>query len=73
MSRFRRVLLALSLVLASLVAGSARAAEALDVRLGDAIVPTFQQVRLKLDPDKRSYSGRVQVELRVARATDTLR
>ena len=73
MSRFRRVLLALSLVLASLVAGSARAAEALDVRLGDAIAPTFQQVRLKLDPDKRSYSGRVQVELRVARATDTLR
>ena len=68
-------------ILAVLVAGlslaalsaPARADEAPDVRLGRDVVPGFQLVRLKLDPDKRSYSGSVHVELRVERATDTLR
>ncbi len=44
-----------------------------DVRLGRDIAPRFQAVKLRLDPDKRSYSGSVRVELDVARATDTLR
>jgi alanyl aminopeptidase len=47
--------------------------EAPDVRLGRDVVPTFQGVRLRLDPDKRSYSGSVHVELKVANATDTIR
>src|SRR5262249_23002270 len=72
---------AVSRVLAALVTGlslaalsaPARAKEAPDVRLGRDVVPGFQRVRLKLDPDKRSYSGSVHVELKVARATDTLR
>jgi alanyl aminopeptidase len=51
----------------------ARAEEAPDVRLGRDVAPRFQAVHLRLDPDKRSYSGRVRVELQVARATDTLR
>ena len=72
MSRFTRVRLALSLFLLC-IAGGVHAAEALDVRLGDAIVPTFQRVQLKLDPDKRNFAGSVRVELRVARASDTLR
>jgi len=49
------------------------AAEGLDVRLGRDVVPTFQQVRLKLDPDKRSYTGSVHVELDVLVPTDTVR
>jgi alanyl aminopeptidase len=51
----------------------ARAAEAPDVRLGRNINPTFQLVKLKLDPDKRSFTGTVHVELKVANATDTVR
>ncbi len=70
----RRALCCASLLLAGLGAAPAtRAAEALDVRLGRDVVPTFQQVRLKLDPDKRSYSGRVHVELDVLVPTDTVR
>jgi alanyl aminopeptidase len=51
----------------------ARAEETPDVRLGRDVVPTFQRVRLHLDPDKRSYSGLVHVELKVANATDMVR
>ncbi len=73
MSRCHRVLLVLVAFLVLAVAAPAHAAQALDVRLGDAIAPTFQRILLKLDPDKRSYTGSVEVALRVARATDTLR
>jgi alanyl aminopeptidase len=52
---------------------AAAAPEAPDVRLGRDVVPRFQSVRLKLDADKRSYSGGVRVELDVLRATDTVR
>jgi alanyl aminopeptidase len=48
-------------------------ADAPDVRLGRDVVPTFQRVQLRLDPDKRSYSGSVHVELKVASASDTIR
>ena len=66
------------LAVAALAAGlllvrGALAAEALDVRLGSDVVPRFQLVRLKLDPDKRSYTGSVHVELNVVRAVDTVR
>jgi alanyl aminopeptidase len=52
---------------------ASRAEEAPDVRLGRDVVPTFQLVRLKLDPDKRSFTGSVHVELKVAKATDQIR
>src|SRR5262249_58691699 len=47
--------------------------EALDVRVGQDVQPTFQRVRLRLDPDKRTYSGSVHVDLKVANATDSVR
>jgi len=50
-----------------------RSDEAPDVRLGRDVVPTFQRVQLRLDPDKRSYSGSVHVELAVAKPTDRVR
>ena len=52
---------------------AARAAETADVRLGRDVLPTFQRVQLKLDPDKRSFSGSVHVELKVGKRTDTIR
>ena len=69
------VLIAACLTLAplSITRGQESSSEAPDVRLGRDVVPTFQRVRLKLDPDKRSYSGLVHVELKVANATDTVR
>jgi alanyl aminopeptidase len=50
-----------------------RAEEAPDVRLGRDVVPTFQSIRLKLDADKRNYSGATHTELRVAKATALVR
>ncbi|HEV2106032.1 MAG TPA: M1 family aminopeptidase, partial [Candidatus Eisenbacteria bacterium] len=49
-------------------APAARAADTPDVRLGHDVVPTFEHVRLHLDPDKRVYTGSVHVELDVRRA-----
>ena len=68
-------LLAACLALAPLPPARAQEAakDAPDVRLGRDVVPTFQRLRLRLDPDKRSYSGLVHVELKVANATDTIR
>jgi alanyl aminopeptidase len=68
-----RTVAALAACLALTLPPAARAAETPDVRLGRDVVPTFQRVRLHLDPDKRSYSGSVHVELKVASATDTVR
>lgn len=68
-----RRLVPVLLIVAALVPVAHAADEAPDVRLGRDVVPTFQRIRLRLDPDKRSYSGAVRVELAVARATDTVR
>ena len=50
-----------------------RAEEAPDVRLGSDVNPTFQLVKLKLDPDKRSFTGSVHVDLKISKTTDTIR
>jgi aminopeptidase N len=68
----RTLALAVACVLVAPPAAT-RADEAPDVRLGRDVLPTFQLVRLKLDPDKRSFTGSVHVELKVAKATDTIR
>jgi alanyl aminopeptidase len=75
MSARAAALLAACLVLASFPPARAEEAakEPVDIRLGRDVVPTFQRLRLRLDPDKRSYSGLVHVELRVTNATDTIR
>jgi len=65
--------LAASAALLWLAATASADTETADVRLGNDIAPRSQAVKLKLDPDKRSYSGNVRVELDVTRATDTLR
>jgi cytosol alanyl aminopeptidase len=66
----RAALAAFALVLS---ATAPRAEEAPDVRLGRDVVPTFQSIRLKLDADKRSYSGTTRTDLRVATATNLVR
>ena len=48
---------------------AARSAEEAETRLSTDLDPTFQSVRLKLDPDKRSYSGSTRTELEVAKST----
>ena len=40
-----------------------------DIRLGDDVRPTFQQVFLELDADQPDYRGKVQVDLEVQRST----
>jgi hypothetical protein len=55
------------------LAGASRAVEAPDVRLGRDVVPVFQAVRLRLDADKRNYSGSTRTELRVAVPTRMVR
>ena len=67
-------LLAAALAFAPLsLAHAQEGKETPDVRLGRDVVPTFSSVRLRLDPEKRSYTGSVHVELKVANATDTIR
>ena len=74
LSSARRIALFLLALLALTAPQVARAeAEAADVRLGRDVVPVFQRVHLKLDADKRSYSGNVHVELKVEKATDVVR
>ena len=76
LSPARRILfLALTMFAAARLAApaSVRAEEAPDVRLGRDVVPVFQQLRLRLDPDKRSYSGSVHVDLKVLKPTDIVR
>ena len=48
---------------------SAHSAEEAEARLSPELDPTFQSVRLKLDPDKRSYSGSTRTELDVRSST----
>ncbi len=40
-------------------------------RLGHEAVPTFESVRLVLDPARKDYSGAVRIDLKVAAATDS--
>lgn len=66
MSRVACLVLALSLAAPPLALALADApAAAPEVRLPADPQPRFQHVTLRLDPDKRSYSGRVEVELEV--------
>src|SRR3954447_19449199 len=59
--------LALSAVLALAPAALA------ETRLGGDVVPTFEAVRLRLDPARAEYSGTVAVDLEVRRATVEVR
>ncbi len=45
------------------------AADESETRLSPDLDPTFQAVRLRLDPDKRNYSGSTRTELQVKQAT----
>ncbi len=65
----RLVLLAAST--AALSAADARAA--VNNRLERDVVPTFQSVRLKIDPTLSDYSGAVHVDLTVATPTESFR
>src|SRR4051812_38917089 len=64
-SASRRALFHL-LALSVLALASAAMAEP---RLGGDVVPTFEAVRLRLDPARTEYSGTVAVDLEVRRAT----
>ena len=69
---FRTALLTvLSLVLVA--PALVRAEDSADQRLGFDVLPRYQSIRLRLDPDKRSYTGEVRVDLDVAKATRLIR
>jgi alanyl aminopeptidase len=57
---------------AATVGTGANASEA-DVRLGDDVLPTFEAIRLRVDPGQKEYSGTVAVDLEARRPTDTFR
>ena len=61
------------LMTALLFAGPALAGGSEHVRLGTDVVPTRQEVRLKLDPRVDTYSGSVRIELDVRKAGVPLR
>ena len=67
----RRVPILLLALVALLPA--ARAGAALNNRLERDVVPTFESLKLKLDPSRPDYSGAAHIEIHVARATDTFR
>ncbi len=48
------------------------AARAAETRLGRAVVPTFEAVRLALDADKLDYSGSARIDLEVREETNTI-
>ena len=70
---FRRPLLTAVLALACALpcAGIVRAAAAPEARLPRNPWPRTQAVRLKLDADKRSYSGLIRAELNVTAPVDS--
>ena len=61
------------LMTALLFAGPALAGGSEHVRLGTDVIPTRQEVRLKLDPRVDAYSGSVRIELDVRKAGVPLR
>lgn len=66
--RIRALSLAIALIT---LPGAALAAD--DHRLDHAVVPTFESVRLRLDPSQTDYTGTVHVDLTVATPTDSFR
>ncbi|HZF12825.1 MAG TPA: M1 family metallopeptidase, partial [Thermoanaerobaculia bacterium] len=60
-------------LLAPFAATAAATAEGADLRLGDAVLPTFEAIRLRVDPAGKEYSGTVAVDLTAHRATDGFR
>ncbi|MGH7724502.1 MAG: M1 family metallopeptidase [Candidatus Eiseniibacteriota bacterium] len=46
---------------------------AASLRLGQDVVPTFQAIRLELDPRKADYTGSVEIDLDVKKSTRTFR
>ena len=44
-----------------------------DLRLGHDVVPTFESIRLELDPARPDYTGSVRIELTVAARADSFR
>jgi alanyl aminopeptidase len=69
--RFLRAAMAAALFCA--VAVCAHAEDAADQRLGFDVMPRYQSIRLHLDPDKRSYTGEVRVDLDVVKSTNIIR
>jgi cytosol alanyl aminopeptidase len=63
----------LVLLLASSAPFPAVAAEEPDLRLGDDVLPTFEAIRLRIDPGQKEYSGAVAVDLTARRATGGFR
>ncbi|MFN8586747.1 MAG: M1 family aminopeptidase [Candidatus Eisenbacteria bacterium] len=61
-----------ALFVLGVAASPAGAANAPEARLPRNPLPLSQAVRLKLDPDKRSYSGTIRTELRVSAAVDSV-
>ena len=55
--------------LAGLLCGAAALSARAEVRLGRDVVPTSQAIRLHMDADQTDYSGAVDIELSVAKAT----
>ena len=62
-----------ALTTALIFAGTGLAAAGEHVRLGTDVVPTRQEVRLKLDPRLDTYSGSVLIELEVRKAGAPIR
>src|SRR3954470_12062842 len=58
---------------AAAVAAAAETGAAPDLRLGDDVRPTFEAIRLRLDPAQKEYSGAVALDLTVRRPTDRFR
>ncbi|HEV7516664.1 MAG TPA: M1 family metallopeptidase, partial [Thermoanaerobaculia bacterium] len=54
-------------------ATGALAGELAEVRLSAEVVPTFEAVRLRVDPGQKEYGGTVAVDLEARRLTDTFR
>jgi alanyl aminopeptidase len=55
-----------------LVCGALALAAPAEARLAKSVVPTFQSIHLRADPDTTTYSGRVEIDLDVRKATGTL-
>jgi len=65
----------LTAVLCSLLLPAAAGASATDdpYRLGDAVTPTFESIRLKLNADETDYTGSVRIDLRLDRPVSSFR
>jgi alanyl aminopeptidase len=72
MPRAARFALAALALLLAVAPATAKASPAPAARLPRNPAPSSQSVRLKLDPDKRSYTGSVRVPLRVSAAVDSV-